>query len=55
MLAWWRRRTPERVRLTLLDACISEVQDVETLAALPLAGQYAVAVAGRGTQVFAYA
>ena len=53
MRTWWRRCTPERARLTPLDACISEVQDVETLAALPHAGQYVVAVAGRGTQVFA--
>jgi hypothetical protein len=43
-----------RLRLAAVDACLSEVQDCEALAALPLAAGagYVVAVAGRGTQVF---
>jgi WD40 repeat protein len=54
MQHWWSSGTAEQhLRLVLADSSLTEVPDVETLAALPCAAGCIVAVAGRGVQVFA--
>ena len=54
MQHWWSSDPAEQhLSFVLADSSLTEVPDVETLAALPSANSCIVAVAGRGVQVFA--
>jgi WD40 repeat protein len=53
MQRWWACRDEQCISFDLAGSSVTEVPDVETLAALPLASGCVIAVAGRGVQLFA--
>lgn len=53
MQRWWASGDAQSISLDLAGSSVTEVPDVETLAALPLASGCVIAVAGRGVQLFA--